>query len=309
MAITYLDAVTYRAAKLAGTSFDTAMTLGHQRLYLHRQELRALRKEYHDHYGRWPTSLNEYRWGEYADAFLKEFLDVSTLTVFDASAYEDANVIHDMNHHVSEEWHNQFDVIVDCGSLEHIFNVPVALRNLAKMLAVGGTLFITTPANNLMGHGFYQFSPELMFRVFCAENGFEVRNLTLREAMFPSVELTRNRKLYSVADPQEVHKRVGLLSRHPAMMMVEAFKRADADVLATPPNQSDYVEAWVPNDSPPAAKSIPRRIARRVVDSLPRVVSARIDGRYQKRQFSLSNSEFYARVRTSIPVPFSRGPK
>lgn len=306
MAITYFDTLAYRAAKLAGTSFNSTMTLGHQRLYLHRREVKTLQVEYQAQSGQWPTSLNEYRWGEYADAFLKEFLGVSTLTVVDASAYEGADVIHDMNHPVSEKWHNKFDAIIDCGSLEHIFNVPIALRNLTKMLAVGGTLFVTTPANNFMGHGFYQFSPELMFRVFCADNGFEMRGLTLRQGMFPSVELTRIRKLYSVADPQQVHKRVGLMSSRPASMMVEAVKRADVDVLAKPPNQSDYVESWVPVDGLHVAKSPTRRVARRVLDSLPRVVSAQITGRYQRRQYSLRNREFYEPVQTSSPASFRR---
>ena len=31
-----------------------------------------------------------------------------------------------------------------------------------------------TPANNFFGHGFYQFTPELFFRIFSAANGFEV---------------------------------------------------------------------------------------------------------------------------------------
>jgi hypothetical protein len=35
-----------------------------------------------------------------------------------------------------------------------------------------------TPANNQMGHGFYQFSPELFFRVFSQENGYLLRALT-----------------------------------------------------------------------------------------------------------------------------------
>ena len=43
------------------------------------------------------------------------------------------------------------------------------------MLTVGGSIFVNTPANNMMGHGFYQFSPELMYRIFAEANGFDPR--------------------------------------------------------------------------------------------------------------------------------------
>jgi hypothetical protein len=45
------------------------------------------------------------------------------------------------------------------------------------LLKVGGTFVASTPANYFMGHGFYQFSPELFFRLFCPENGFRLAEL------------------------------------------------------------------------------------------------------------------------------------
>lgn len=295
MGITYFDARAYLAAKMRGVSFERTVTLGHQSLYLHRREVDLLENGYSSVHGIRPKSLAHYGWGDNADSFLREFLDASDLRVVDASDYEGADTIHDMNGPVPQAWHESCDVIIDCGSLEHIFNVPVAFRNLAEMLAVGGTLFISTPANNLMGHGFYQFSPELMFRVFSADNGFHVRRLTLREARYPSVELTRARRPYIVADPQQVGKRVGLMSKRPAVMLVEAVKVANVEFLANPPQQSDYVTSWTRpgTDSP---KSAIRQGARRVLNSLPRALSVQVRGRRQKWNYSLRNREFYERL-------------
>jgi hypothetical protein len=126
--------------------------------------------------------------------------------VLDASPYEGADTIHDMNTPVPEVWHGRYDVVIDSGSLEHIFNFSVAIANLANMLRVGGTIFVTTPANNLMGHGFYQFSPELMFWVFSESNGFAVHKILLVEAGYPSVELMRNHTVYEVTDPKHVRE-------------------------------------------------------------------------------------------------------
>lgn len=160
------------------------LVLGRQRLYLHKRELRTLRQAYIDQFGKPPTSLARYNWGDFADEFFCDFLGTVNLTVIDASPYEGADVIHDMNWSVGGEMIERFDAVIDCGSLEHIFNVPVALKNLASMVRIGGAIFITTPANNMMGHGFYQFSPELMFRVFSEQNGFCLKTLCFVRRVF-----------------------------------------------------------------------------------------------------------------------------
>lgn len=59
-------------------------------------------------------------------------LGASSITVLDASPYEGADTIHDMNTPVPEVWHGRYDVVIDSGSLEHIFNFSVAIANLAK---------------------------------------------------------------------------------------------------------------------------------------------------------------------------------
>ncbi|ADU00728.1 class I SAM-dependent methyltransferase [Mycolicibacterium gilvum] len=294
MGVTYQDVIAYTRAKYGGTSFKRTMTLGHQDLYLHKSELKALSSHHFAVTGGAPDCLANYRWGDYADNYLRECLGVTDLTVIDASEYEGADTIHDMNQPIPDTLRDQFDVVIDCGSLEHIFNVPVALKNLAAMVKVGGTIFITTPANNLMGHGFYQFSPELMFRVFSEENGFELRRVALVEAAFPSVELTRNNKVYRVTDPQDVHKRVGLQSKRPTMMMVEALKVNDVEMFATPPFQSDYVSAWTATE-PVKSRSPMRQLAKGALDALPRGVRGQLVGLKQKRTFSLKNDRYFRR--------------
>lgn len=296
MGITYHDAMMYRVARRRGVSFKRTLTLGHLVLYLHRPEVESLRKQYLAEFGRSPTSLDSYHWGDFADGFLDEFLGVEELTVIDASAYQGADTVHDMNQPVPEAWRNRYDVIIDGGTLEHIFNVPIALSNIAHMLVIGGTVFISTPANNLMGHGFYQFSPELMFRVFSKENGFILQNVALWEAGFPSVELSTSRHLYTVADPQKVHKRVGLMSKRPAIMMVEATKINDVQMFSPPPIQSDYATTWTASSYSSPQKSFIYRASRKMLQFLPQRIARQVIGRYQMRQFSLRNELFYKRV-------------
>src|SRR4029077_10267153 len=110
--------------------------------------------------------LAGYQFGNYADDFWNEFLDAESVETLDYSTYEGASIVHDLNSPVPASLHGRFDAVIEAGSLEHIFNFPMAIRNLMRMTKVGGWVFITTVANNLCGHGFYQFSPELIYRIF-----------------------------------------------------------------------------------------------------------------------------------------------
>ena len=64
----------------------------------------------------------------------------------------------------------------------------------------GGSLFIFTTANNHVGHGFYQYSSELFFRIFQPVNGIEIRNVILERHPSPGVELSPKTKCFSVVD-------------------------------------------------------------------------------------------------------------
>lgn len=191
---------------------------------------------------------------------LKAFLTLlgaSSVQAADASAYEGAEWIHDFNRPIPAELEQQFDWVLDGGTLEHIFDFPTALRNCMRLLRVGGRLFLFTPANNYCGHGFYQFSPELFYRVFTPENGFEVERLqaAVDTAGFSRVlgvkyafPITGPR--YAVADPAQVNGRVLLVNSEPVLLFVQARRTRLVDPLGTPPQQSDYVEHWTTGTAP-----------------------------------------------------------
>jgi hypothetical protein len=279
-------------AKLRGTSFRKTLTVAHLVLFLHPSEVRLLEKAYRTAH---PTSdrdaLEGYRWGDYSDRFLRAFLGVDELEILDNSAYEGATLIHDLNQQIPESLCAHFDAVIDAGTLEHVFNFPVALANLMKMVKVGGSIFITTPANNLCGHGFYQFSPELFFRAFTAENGFNLLRVVFLECRFPSVELLPVRRAYSVTDPAALRKRVGLLSTRPVMMTVEAVKTADSSAFAVFPQQSDYVTMW--NQVPAPERTGFKVMAKRAFRKLPFFLRNRILGHYYSRMYSFANKNFY----------------
>jgi len=228
-------------AKRAGATFDRVLTVGRQQLFLRRRDVGALNQEF----GRGTVGSDLASEGGYCDRMFRELFGVRELDAIDASGHEGAMIVHDLNVPVGSSLHQSYNVIIDGGSLEHIFNVPVALASLMRMLQVDGWLLLTNPANNLCGHGFYQFSPEFAFRVFRPANGFELERVSLVEARFPSVELSRRRPVLEVADPDQIGTRVLRLSSRVSMLMVLARKIQHlSEPFAHAPQQSDYVARW-----------------------------------------------------------------
>jgi hypothetical protein len=174
----------------------------------------------------------------FAEPLFKWF-GAKTVDSMDASTYEQATVIQDLNRPVDPGLLARYTTVFDGGSLEHVFNFPVAIRNCMEMVAPGGHLITCTPANNFFGHGFYQFSPELFYRVLSPENGYEV----VRMVMFGADPEAR---WYEVADPQRVRRRVTLVNSMPTYLAVCARRTRVVPTFEHTPQQSDYQQAWKP---------------------------------------------------------------
>jgi len=227
-------------AKNLGVSFERTLTLGHQGFYcppaafkraLGDFGLSGTPEEINRCFSHAPmTAL-------FADEFFR-FLGAKEATSVDRSDFEGATLLHDLNDRFPENMCGHFDVVVDGGTLEHVFNYPAALKNCLEVIRVGGHLAMFTPASGQMGHGFYQFSPELFFRVFSADNGFALRKIVLFD-----VSKTES-VFYEVKDPSLTRQRSELFSARPMQMAVLAQKIAEVPMFATLPLQSDYVAVW-----------------------------------------------------------------
>lgn len=94
------------------------------------------------------------------------------LTVFDFTQYEGSEVEWDFNFPIPEDFHNSFDLIIDNGTCEHIFNIAQAFINIHRMLNVGGFIYHSGPVC-WPNHGFYGYNPTL-FADFYEDNGCEL---------------------------------------------------------------------------------------------------------------------------------------
>lgn len=222
------------ARQQRGVDFSRTLTLGRQELHM---KVGALRELAMAHGIGTEEQLRRLDGSKgYAEPFL-ELLGAQRIESIDASDYEQATIIHDLNEPVPASLHGRFTCIVDGGTVEHVFHFPNAIKSCMDMLEIGGHYIGITPANNHMGHGFYQFSPELYYRLFAEENGFEVRTMLVKSAS----------DWYEVADPKALRERTELVNAAPVTLFIIARKAKDAGAFHTP-QQSDYVTVWKAQD-------------------------------------------------------------
>jgi SAM-dependent methyltransferase len=293
MGLTIHAAKMLQQSKLSGANFTKVCQVGRQSLVIHPKD--RLKIGIPD--PNIAIKNGDYQW-PWADSFFRDCLHVQDFHTMDYSDYEGADLLHDLNSPLSPEHYGKFDAVVDGGTLEHIFNVPEALKTYMRLVNVGGRIFIFTPANGNCGHGFFQFSPEFFYRVFQPSNGFEVAQLWLVTHPFPSNFLSRKETCYEVLDPAKVGDRVIISGSGPMMIMVEARKVSDVVPFASgPPLQSDYVTEW---NSAQASTAGSRRLASTVknliLNQLPLSLRYYLRGLKQKRSQSLKGSHYIRKI-------------
>ncbi len=244
-----------------GVSFKHSLTLGRLNYYLGVNETRKLLRRVGMDASRCPRLL-DYDASRYAETFL-EALGAEKVDSLDASNFEGATLVHDLNLPIPESLKGRFDAVCDAGLIEHVINFPVVMRNCMEMVKVGGHLILATPANNYFGHGFFQFSPELWFRLLSPAHGFEMRRMV-------AVEYAPRARWFEVADPAAVKDRVTLINRYPVVLMVVARKTAEAPVFQSFPQQSDYVPRWQgAGDLASRRRALEVKFRRTLLESLP----------------------------------------
>ncbi len=221
-------------ARTSGADFSRVVTIGRQRL--------SAAPEYVDHFFRQrgradlADKLAAAPGDGYCEQLLKIAFGAALVQSIDASAYENADIIHDMNTPIAPG--ELYSIVGDFGTLEHVFNVPVAFDNMARLAAPNAHILHMLPSNNFVGHGFYQFSPELFFQIYSTERGYAGTRVFGAPGSTPDI-------WYEIRSPRDLKSRVNITSRDQLHLMVLTQKTGEpAPLVERPVQQSDYVEIW-----------------------------------------------------------------
>lgn len=160
----------------------------------------------------------------------------------DFSAYEGATVVHDLNMPVPDSLHGQFDFIFDGGTIEHVFDVPAALRNVFHMLKPGGRFVSFNGMNGWPAHGIYQFNPELVWTFWARTAGCKVHRCC-------GVKKRQGKAVPHLhfPDPAEKGNRLKLKGKLPEGRVYLAYEveKLPSSALGQIALQSDYETLWV----------------------------------------------------------------
>jgi len=211
---------------LANTSehgnFERVLTIGRQGLHVHPQNVDRL------------LNVTGSKESKYCEDLFKEYFGATSVDSVDYSNYEGANIIHDMNTPLPYGM-EEYDTIIDFGTLEHVYNINQAFTNLSELCAVGGQILHSLPANNNCGHGFWQFSPELFFALYSEKNGYKDTQVFIGD----TADLNWTFEL----DPLTDDERHDIKHHNPVYTMVRTVL-ATKDFSHKDTYQTDYKYQW-----------------------------------------------------------------
>lgn len=202
------------------------LTIGRQEVYLtHGQSMELF-----------GTDLSRTPEGWVDDVALFRTLGFDEVHALDHPDALEATVPHDLNTPLDPVHHGTHDVVLDVGTLEHVFDAATYMRTMADVLVPGGTALHLSPTQGGTNHGLYCFQPTFFFS-FYAQNGFTDLECHLVE--LPSTD----------ADADDVRVRVvpvenyNNLDYHPSTPQTYLFFRARkgmTPVAPTVPMQEFY---------------------------------------------------------------------
>lgn len=178
-----------------------------------------------------------------SDVAFFRLLGANDVQALDFSDFEGAEIIFDLNKPVPDELTCRFEVILDSGTIEHIFDMRSALMNIGRMLKPGGRVIHISPANNYANHGFYQCSPTLLIDYYAANRYTDLNAYVAEE----------NLRRHQVSSWELFQVNVGrqpvLLMSNKRLLAVLVAEKSAASTVDETPLQSYYANAFSPAES------------------------------------------------------------
>jgi len=220
------------------------VTLGRQHVYVTGDEVRAMATRHGVRLHPVPDELHRephlaaQRY--LSDDCLLKMLGFQQIVRVDYSDYEAPDAILDLNSaETPDALRSAFDLVLDSGTIEHVFDIAAALRHCCRMAKPGGRVIHLTPSSNCVEHGFHNVSPTL-FADFYSASHFQINRVYL--CRIP-LDLPRG--------PWQVYDYCGAPQRFIPMGMLDdhiwfTFSVTTASDQSTPvtPQQWIYVNSW-----------------------------------------------------------------
>lgn len=254
------------------------LTIGVQDIMASHEDIASLLRKENFPYKEIPLSERKYRRSKGQKVFEKFFnvknpmhmddlfkmLNFQSVGSLDAFDNDNPAIVHDLNKPIPKEYYQKYDIVVDIGCAEHVFDVKQVMQNLSNMVKVGGVLYLYLPMLGWHNECFYNFQPPLFFDVFSA-NGYE--DMVLYLNYYPKYFLRDKSKTkwveYKYGDRAKFRKFF-----HYTHLLFIARKRHHVDNFVSPLMQ--YYLNWFQQSN--AQKGKVKNESHYMIDNMPSVV-------------------------------------
>lgn len=167
---------------------------------------------------------------ELAEIFYRTFLDYSTITAIDKHGTSRAKD-YDLNGSFLE---GPADIVINTGTIEHIWNAPEVFRQMHQACKAGGLMFHCLPFRGWLDHGFWQVNPTLIMDLGAANQ--------YKRLVCCYSELDTDRLIWLREPMKEIHhmEREGTLGKNALLYVVWQKTTSDGDVPFKFPMQGQY---------------------------------------------------------------------
>jgi SAM-dependent methyltransferase len=125
-----------------------------------------------------------------AKVFWHTFLSPASITAIDFDGTEIAHKL-DLNQPI--DIGQRFDIVHNAGTLEHVFDIAQAFRNMHNLTRPGGVMIHHAPFVGWVDHGFYALQPTLFWDLAEANN-YHVAAMVYAEVAPPRLESLPSRE-------------------------------------------------------------------------------------------------------------------
>ena len=158
----------------------TVLTLGVQNVLMSQAQFEELAKNMGTALRPAPTDLKDVLIpGTVSATEVLTRLGFDQVVTTDVDEFEGCDLLFDLNADAIPDGHQgAYDMVLDAGTLEHVFHLPNAFRNLIAFTKTGGRIVHHSPSSNHIDHGFHMFSPTLFWDYYTA-NGLDLPRFDL----------------------------------------------------------------------------------------------------------------------------------
>ena len=109
---------------------------------------------------------------------------IRRLHIYDIDPREDPFLCWDLNIKLPQQCFDQYDLAIDSGTHEHVFNIGNSLINFANLPKLDGYAIGALPYFS-PNHGFYNVNPNCIGELFCLANGYKLLSIIINGYQSP----------------------------------------------------------------------------------------------------------------------------